>query len=366
VRQSSRRAVKFLVTLAVLGTIAIAAVSFARSRRSEPDDAAIPGTFRVVRRDVGRVVKATGVIRPAIGAEVRVGSRVSGIVERLRVRVGDRVRAGDVLAELDPRELNARRDDAAAALNAAVANFAYASAELARKRELAAERLIAPSELDLATRAEEVARREQERARANLTFSETQLTYARIVAPISGVVSSVATQEGETVAASLAAPTFLTLLDLNRLEVRAYVDETDIGRIKPSQRATFTVDTYGEQTFDGRVETIYPQAEIRDNVVNYVAVIRFPPSRDHVLRPEMTASVRLPLDVKTQVLAVPIRMLKQEDGRPFVMVREGQQAARRDVTLGVRDDLYCEIVDGLREGDEVTSGDAGGNGNGVD
>ncbi len=92
---------------------------------------------------------------------------------------------------------------------------------------------------------------------------------------MAGVVASVSTQEGETVAASFAAPTFVTLLDLARLEVWAYVDETDIGRIHRGQDATFTVDTYGDDEFAGRVTAIYPQAEIRDNVVNYVAVIRF-------------------------------------------------------------------------------------------
>src|SRR5207248_1630317 len=142
-------------------------------------------------------------------------------------------------------------------------------------------------------RAYAVAEQQVAGARANLDFAAAQLDYSKIVAPIGGVVASVATQEGETVAASFAAPTFVTLIDLSRLEVWAYVDETDIGRIRVGQPARFTVDTYGDQEFAGRVTAIYPRPEIRDNVVNYVTVIRFDPPRDRTLRPEMTTTVRI-------------------------------------------------------------------------
>ena len=236
-------------------------------------------------------VKATGVIKPMIGAEVRVGSRVSGVVRRLYVRVGDVVRPGALLAELDDADLAARRDEARAALALARANAEYARADLQRKQELHG--LIAASELDLARRSSEVAAQQVAQAQASLDFASAQIEYTKIVAPIGGVVASVATQEGETVAASFAAPTFVTLIDLTRLEVWAYVDETDIGRVHVGQPARFTVDTYGDEEFAGRVTAVYPRAEIRDNVVNYITVIRFDPPRDRTLRPEMTTTVRI-------------------------------------------------------------------------
>ena len=238
-----------------------------------------------------RGIKATGIVKPATGAEVRVGSRVSGVVRRLFVKIGDSVEKGQLLAELDDRDLAARRNESVAALNLAKANLDFARADLARKRELRT--LIAPSELDLAERAYSVAEQQVAGARASLEAASTQLGYARITAPIAGVVASISTQEGETVAASFAAPTFVTLLDLARLEVWAYVDETDIGRIKTGAPARFTVDTYGREEFAGRVTAVYPKPEIRDNVVNYVTVIRFDAPRDRVLRPEMTATVRI-------------------------------------------------------------------------
>ena len=287
---------KLVLSLVILGAVAVAALVLARGfspRGEEPVQA--EKVARRVRRDVDTSVTATGVIKPMSGAEVRVGSRVSGVVKRLFVRIGDSVRKGQVLAELDARELLARRDQAAAAMESAQAELSYAQADLQRKRELGLAQLIPRNELELAERACAVAEQRVKEAEANLEYARTQLGYTRILAPISGVVSTVSTQEGETVAASFAAPTFVTLLDLDRLEVWAYVDETDIGRIQAGQKARFTVDTYPGQEFEGRVTNIYPQAEIRDNVVNYVTVVRFEPPRDRTLRPEMTVMAKIDL-----------------------------------------------------------------------
>ncbi|HEX3555452.1 MAG TPA: efflux RND transporter periplasmic adaptor subunit [Thermoanaerobaculia bacterium] len=311
---------------------------------------------RVVRRDLERGVTATGVIKPRVGAEVRVGSRASGVVRRLLVRIGDTVRKGEILAELETGELEARRAQTAAAMASARADLDYAEADLRRKRELAALELLPRSELDLAERASTVAAERLREAKANLDLAATQLGYARIASPIAGVVASISTQEGETVAASFASPTFVTLLDLDRLEVRAYVDETDIGRIRIGQPASFTVDTYPGQEFAGEVVAVYPQAEIRDNVVNYVTVVRFQPPSGHTLRPEMTATVRIALETRRAVLAVPRRAVRREAGRQYVLLRRGNGTERRWVKTGGQDETFWEIGDGLREGDEVLVG----------
>ena len=244
---------------------------------------------------LAQVVKASGVVKPRVGAEVRVGSRLSGVVKRLHVQVGDPVQPGQRLAELDDRELLARRDEAVANHRLALAELRFASTNLVRQRSVAAAKAISAGDLDLAERAFAVAEQQVAAAKAAVDYAQTQLDYSVIDAPIGGVVASVATQEGETVSASFAAPTFVTLIDLGRLEVWAYVDETDIGRVELGQRATFTVDTYGSEEFAGTVTAIYPKAEIRDNVVNYIAVVRFEPRLGRILRPEMTAIVRIAL-----------------------------------------------------------------------
>ncbi len=348
---------KLVVGGIVVAVVGAGALLIGRAGARSPEERR-PETVRAVRRDIGEVVKATGVIQPRIGAEVRVGSRVSGVVRRLFVRVGDQVERGQALAELDDRELRSRRDEAAAALALAEANLSYARSDLQRRRGLFEQQLLSPSDLETAERADAVAVQEAARARATLASAETQQGYARIEAPISGVVASVSTQEGETVAASFASPTFVTLVDLARLEVWAYVDETDIGRIRTGQTALFTVDTYAGEEFEGEVTAIQPQAEIRDNVVNYVAVVRFEPPSGRTLRPEMTAMVRIALDARRGVIAVPLGALRRREGRTHVLVRmvDGR-VEERPVVTGRRDTMHIEIVNGVAEGDEVVVGE---------
>ena len=349
---------RLVVAIVVIG-IAASSVAFIRraTEKRRQEDAGNTQVARVTRRDIVSAVKATGVIKPMIGAEVRVGSRASGVVRRLYVRVGDKVQKGQLLAELDVRELSARRAAAVAALERSQANLNYARADLARKRALENARVVAMSELDLAQQACAVAEQQSREAQANLEDASTQLGYTRIFAPIAGIVASVSTQEGETVAATFAAPTFVTLLDLSRLEVRTYVDETDIGRIRLGQKARFTVDTYGDYPFEGQVTAIYPQAEIRDNVVNYVTVVKFKPPGDRILRPEMTTTVRIELARHENALALPARAVHREGGKQFVLCRHGDTIEQRWVGTGIRDDTYLEIVSGLREGDEVLVGE---------
>jgi RND family efflux transporter MFP subunit len=341
-----------LVTLplAWLGRGAATSVSDA------PDGAKVA---RVARRDLQAAVRATGVIKPRIGAEVRVGSRASGVVKRLYVRVGDGVQKGQLLAELDDRELAAQRDQAVAALDSARARLAFARTDARRKRALSRSSLVAQVDVDLAEQAFAVAEQERAEAEARLAFAKAQLGYARIRAPISGVVGSVSTQEGETVSASLTAPTFLTLLDLDRLEVQAYVDETDIGRIVVEQPATFTVDTYPDHKFEGRVTAIYPQPAIRDNVVNYITVVDFEPPGGYTLRPEMTAAVQITIENHRGVLVVPRGAVRRDQGRRFVRCLRGAEVVERAVTTGAHDDRYWEIVEGLMEGETVLIGRGG-------
>jgi HlyD family secretion protein len=345
-----------------LVVVVITGLALARggaARASDPSGGTT--TIRVTRRDIGSEVKATGVIKPRVGAEVKVGSRISGVVKRLYVQIGDSVSPGQLLAELDDRDLVALRDQAAATLEQLKAALRYTEADLSRKRALFDAKTLAQSDLDPVVRDSAVGDQQVAAARASLAYAAAQVAYARITAPIAGVVASVATEEGETVAASFSAPTFLTLLDPSRLEVWAYVDETDIGRIRAGQTARFTVDTYGDEEFAGRVAAVHPTAEIRDNVIDYVTVVQFERPRGRTLRPEMTTTVRIALATRENALAVPIKAVRWQGTRAFVLVppaSAGQPGTeRRWVTIGLKDDSYWEILNGLREGDEVLVGD---------
>ena len=171
-------------------------------RRTDTSSVGGGSTYRtasVQRRDIRSTVLATGVIRPMVGAEVQVGSRVSGILQTLNVSIGDRVQAGQVLARLDPTEFQARLDQANAALEMAEVEERFAQIDLNRARELRERTVIPQTELDAAERRSQVAAANLNQARANARSAQIQLDYTVIRAPVSGVVASVSTQVGETI-----------------------------------------------------------------------------------------------------------------------------------------------------------------------
>jgi macrolide-specific efflux system membrane fusion protein len=344
---------KFWFVLGIALVIA-AAVYFGRSLIiKENDNQSSSRTVPVIRRDIGSSVLATGIVKPLVGAEVKVGSRVSGVVKHLRAQIGDLVEAGQIIAELDDAELKAKLDQNMAALERAEADLEYAKISLERQRLLLKKNFTSLQEVDLAENAYKIALAQVEQAKANVEFARVQLGYTRIYAPISGVIASISTQEGETVAASLAAPTFVNLIDLKRLEVQTFVDETDIGRIRTGLETAFTVDTYPDTDFLGTVTAIYPKAVIQDNVVNYIVTVGITDVKDKILRPEMTASVTILLETRKNVLSIPTSAITRERGERFVTVLEDGNPVRRKIKIGWKDDGYTEITSGLREGEKV-------------
>jgi multidrug efflux pump subunit AcrA (membrane-fusion protein) len=378
---------------------------------SRPPSATGPATAVVARRDLSATVTAIGTIRPMVGAEVKVGSRIPGRVEHLAVQVGDRVEVGQVIARLEQEELRAavekgRADLAAAeaklatvrrgartqeietaqaALRQAEADRLLARENLGRYRQLYRDGGIALQVVDAAARDHDVAAaqvrsaREQlslirekytaedlqyaeaqvGQARAALQMAAANLGYATITAPMNGVVASVSTQQGETVtsgSAAAQAPTFVTIIDLGRLQVDAYVDETDIGKVRAGQEATFTVDAYPDKEFRGKVTAIYPKALIQQNVVTYDVVVAID-NREGLLRPDMTANTTITVAKREKVLTVPNQAVRREDGERVVYVQGGEGFARRPIRTGWRDRSQTEVVSGLREGERVIVGE---------
>lgn len=385
-------------------------------RDSKASAAVEKPSFSASRRTLRSQIQATGVVRAMTGAEVKVGARLSGRVERLFANVGDRIEKGAPIAQLEDRDLKARLAKAQADLAAARAQAALvrrgarteeiadveaqlrqakAEAELAVVQErrvgaLAEKGYTGQDELDRArrdlavgnarlasaesrlalTRArsqpEDVALAEArvKQAEAAVSEAEATLSYATIAAPIAGVIAQVATQEGETVSAGLNAPTFVTIIDLDRLEVAAYVDEVDVGRVRVGQKASFTVDSFPEADFTGKVTAVYPRALIQSNVVNYVTTVAIENSEGR-LKPDMTANVTVALDERENVLAIPDRALRREGGKTVVHVLDGATERSQPVKVGIRGGGYTEVLSGLREGDRVamaeTSNKAGAN-----
>lgn len=396
-----KRGLKILI-LVVLAAAAAAAWWFWSQRPSQGQQ--IQGRPEMVTRGTVRhLVVSTGTVKPQVGAEVKVGARVSGRVEKLLVSIGQKVKAGEVVAVIEHKDLVARLEQAKAELAADQARLqrvlttgpkeiARAEADLgearatveftaldfkrqqqmrqgdlvaqdaldrARERHLVAQARLAAAKARLAQVQQsfqqdlKVAQADLAAARARLATTQVNLDYATVRAPISGVVSSVSTQEGETVAASLSAPTFITIVDLSRLQVDDFVDETDIGRVKLGQEATFTVDAYPGRTFLGRVDAIQPSAKIVDDVVYYDVVIKILVKYQGLLKPEMTATVSIVTGVRSNALTVPAEAVRQRGGRGLVYLREGDQVRSQPVLVGWSEAGRVEILKGLQEGQVV-------------
>jgi RND family efflux transporter MFP subunit len=359
---AERRASRLLIRGAILlssAILLIGAMAYARNRIQRSREAAASVRTLLVRperRKMDANVLATGTIRLRIGAQVRVGSQLSGIVKRLKVSVGARVQRGEVIAEIDTTSLRARIAQARAQARQNEVELAKARRDLDRARRLLADGLIPSQQGEDLEWTVEAASARLEKAQADLAATEVDLGYATIRAPISGTVSAVSTQEGETVAASFAAPTFLTIVEAHALELVAMVDEVDIAGVRPGSQAFFSVEAYPSTDFSGLVERINPTATVVSGVVNYEVVITVRDTAD-LLRPDMTANVTIRTGER-ETLVVPESTIHGQGDAQFVYVFENGQSRRRDVTTGGRTGSFMEIKRGLAGHEQIVEGDA--------
>jgi RND family efflux transporter MFP subunit len=317
--------------------------------RAAPADArtfATPGL-----QTIAATVTTTGVVRLRVGAEVRVGSQASGIVKKLNVTVGSHIRRGAVIAEIDSAGLEARLAQARAQVAVAEQDVRRADVEWTRAERLGGQRLVPRQQVEDLTLALQAARVRLEKSQRDAAVVETDLSYAVIRAPIAGTVASVATQEGETVAAAFAAPTFVTIIADHALQLIAMVDETDIANVRASNRVAFTVEAYPAREFQGHVERIAPKATIVSGVVNYEVTVAVDSAAD-VLKPDMTANISI-RTAERQALVLPNAAIRREGDERFVLVDQGGALAKRSVSVGVREAGVTEVKKGLTASDRV-------------
>lgn len=315
-------------------------------------------TARVERGSVSRVLEATGIVKAQVGAQVKIGAQATGVLESVPVKVGDRVKQGDLVAKIDARELEARIAEARANLQLAQAKLAYMEKNLPRQRSLVRQRLSAQDSLDSALQDAEVARHTVDSAKAKLRTLGVQLSYTRIYSPINGVVSQVAAQEGETIVSGLSVSNLITVLNPDKLEMWIYVDETDVGRVREGLPVRYTVDAYRDKTFEGVVSRIYPEPEVRDNIVYYRTLVLVSKEQAAFLRPEMTTQCKVIVETRGGVLTVPNTALKWVKNRQVCfLVGSDPEAEPEEVTpkLGLVGLETSEVLEGLSEGDVVAT-----------
>lgn len=356
----------------------------------------------VARGEVLRLVSASGKVR-ALNT-IKVGTEVSGLVTKVYVDFNSPVRAGQILAEIDPTRVRARvqQSDAQVALARAglqqtVANVARARSELeiqerdfARQRELADRGFVSKANLDLAqTRlnsarnALAVAMAQTQSGNAQIRQATAELSSARldlnrtvIVAPASGVIINKLVEPGTTVAASFQTPNLFEIAaDTTRMQVEASVDEADIGQIVEGQKVRFTVDSYPDDVFRAKVRQVRKAPVENQNVVSYLVIIDVD-NLDGKLLPGMTANVEIITGSKANVLRVPTNALrfrpkaadrddpaKADPAAPGKKEAPGQtvflagtdpyRPARRRVQIGLQGDEFTEIRSGIKAGDTV-------------
>ena len=296
---------RWILVVAVLG-VALLGTWWWRSRSS----GAAPKyrTAQVDRGSIESVVSATGTIRPVV--QVEIGSQVSGTVARLGADFNSRVRAGQVIVELEQSSFRAREAEAEAAVSRAEASVKDAERALARAQELFAKTYISQADLDAATVAVELRKADLKQARAQLQAARVDLAHATIRSPIDGVVISRSIDLGQTVAASLQAPKlFVIANDLSQMQVESRIDEADIGRLEPGLPVSFTVDAFPDRTFEGKVEQVRLEPIVDQAVVTYTTVIQTA-NPDLMLRPGMTANVSVLIERRDDVVRIPNAALR--------------------------------------------------------
>lgn len=378
-RPKSRRRLVFasagVVVLALLGLVAA-------RRGSTPIDPARLATIE--KGDLARSIVATGKVQPLTKVEIK--SKASGLVKRLHVDYGDRVKQGQVLAELDREQLEAAVREARANLLAAEAawernrieaegpDLPFLKAALARARKLYADGLIADSLLEDADKAWQmglnkqtaarsqaaVSRAEVEKARAALERFETDLRYATITSPMDGLVLSRDVEVGDAVSSILVlgsqATLVMTLGDVSEVYVLGKVDEADIGRVFLGQRARIAVESFKDKSFEGQVTKISPLGKEKDNVTTFeVRVsIRNPGGE---LKTNMTANAEIILEEKQGVLIVPeSAVVYDQERKPSLELADPRaEGGKRKVAvkLGISNGVKTELVEGLKAGDRV-------------
>ncbi len=301
-----------------IAIIAVLVVAVFLWKRRGADEAPKYRTAAVEQGPIEAVVSATGTIRPVV--QVEVGSQVSGTVYRISADYNSRVRAGQVLCQIEPSSFRARVVQNQAAVAKAEVAVKDANRVLGRQRALLKDDYVSQAEVEAAEVAVEQRQADLRQARAQLDVAELDLEHATIRAPIDGVVIARSIDLGQTVAASLQAPKlFVIANDLSRMQVETRIDEADIGRIHSGLPVTFTVDAYPDLTFDGEVSQVRLEPIVEQGVVTYTTVIRTgnPGQR---LKPGMTANVTVLVAKRDDVLKVPVAALRF---RP--PMREGQR-----------------------------------------
>ena len=332
-------------------------------------------TEDVYRRDVQKVVNATGEVR-AIDL-VTIGAQVSGKIEHLHVKVGQEVKKGDLIAEIDSTtqqnevDINkSRLDSYQAQLAAAKVSLEVAEKQYKRMQKLKKGNAASEEDLENALDTYETAKSRVvelessiKETEISLSTAETNLGYTKITAPLDGTVVSVPVKEGQTINAAMNTPTIVQVANLDNMEIVIEISEGDIGNIKPGVKVTYSILADLNKIYETTLQSIDPGLTLLTNgeyteVVDSSEAIYYygrliVPNEDGILRIGMTTQNVIYVESAENVLTVPVVAVKEAGDKEYVEVLTKKGVERREVTTGVSDGLNVEVKSGVSEGEKV-------------
>ncbi len=326
------------------------------------------------------MVLASGIIKPAV--QVSVGAQVSGQLRKLYVRQGERVRKGQLLAEIDPtlqlsdlRNATAQLASARAQKLASEATLVQYRKALARERAMNRDGSGVSSDLEqaqaqYAAQVQQIAVNEAQIVQAEMSVqtANANLGYTRILAPMDGEVLGIVTREGQTIVSSQIAPTILVLADLDKMQVQTRISEADIQKIHPGQPLWFYVIADPQTRYEGELGYVQPAPQEaleeqnagasagnqQSSAIYYNGTFEVD-NRQRLLKTSMTAQVFIRIEQAKDALRVPVAALGRSlgDERYIVMVQTASGSEERTVRIGINDRQYAQVLEGLRPGERV-------------
>jgi len=385
---------KTIILLSVLVVVAAAAFFYFRSGNKTQAISFV--TAKAQYGYIAKTVTATGTIQPV--DTVSVGAQVSGVVKNVYVDFNSEVKQGQLLAKVDPSIIIEQTEQAKANLSNAKSNLEFQRSNFDRQNQLFNLGAISKADYQVAVNQYNSAKAAVANASAQLRLAERNLSYTNIYSPINGVVLNRNVSAGQTIASSFNAPTlFVIAKDLTRMQVRAAVDEADIGGVRPGQNVTFTVDAFPDDIFEGTVQQILLHASVSANVVTYATLINVD-NKEMKLKPGMTASINIYIEEDSNALLIPsralnfkpdssllkgykikraernapgvsktdtLRKIHQRDTanklnrenaeirRSYVWVKTGDTLTEKKLITGLNDDTYVKVIKGLSLNEEV-------------
>ncbi|TMI71599.1 MAG: efflux RND transporter periplasmic adaptor subunit [Bacteroidetes bacterium] len=388
------------IVITVIAVAGLALIGYLVFHKKTPD--IVLASERPHYGYIANTITATGTVQPV--DTVAVGTQVSGTISKVYTDFNATVRKGQLLAELDKTVLNAQVQQVVASIQQAKSQLTYQQSNVNRQQQLYKVGAISKAELEAAQNEYKVAQAGLISANSQMQAAQKNLSLANIYSPIDGTVLSRNVSEGQTVAASFNTPTLFSIAkDLRQMQVRAAIDEADIGNIKKGQRVTFTVDAFPDDIFNGTLLEIRLQPSVSSNVVTYISIVDAP-NNDLKLKPGMTANITVYTREENNALLVSakatrfrpdstlmkkytiideVRKNRTQQGASFVgytgggrplakgdslsrdsipskrasvWLLNGNTITRRFIRTGLEDGTQVQVLSGLTTGDEVITG----------